>query len=169
MKDAASCDNPRRGAHILRPAGLRMGEPMQAAGVHIPLPNHIGRGRTTRGTETSKYPEERKSILETPPSSGERKGTDGQTGRAGIPAAGLRADRGCRAAPSGGPAAAPGAGPGVGSGTAWEGRPQRVDSPVREPTYRTARRGHLSRAGHVKPGPNPGGPPSKPEYYSCDR
>ena len=27
MKDAASCDNPRLGAHTLRPAGLRMGEP----------------------------------------------------------------------------------------------------------------------------------------------
>ena len=24
-EDAASCDNPRRGAHILRPGGLRMG------------------------------------------------------------------------------------------------------------------------------------------------
>ena len=38
MKDAASCDNPRRGAHILRPGGLRMGEPMHSS-VHIPGPN----------------------------------------------------------------------------------------------------------------------------------
>ena len=38
------------------------------------------------------------------------------------------------------------------------------DSPVREPRPDGATR-FLSRAGHVKPGPNLGGPPSKPEYY----
>ena len=38
------------------------------------------------------------------------------------------------------------------------------DSPVREPRPDGATRS-LSRAGHVKPGPNLGGPPSKPEYY----
>ena len=31
MKDAASGDNPLRGAHILRPGGLRMGEPMHSS------------------------------------------------------------------------------------------------------------------------------------------
>ena len=37
------------------------------------------------------------------------------------------------------------------------------DSPVGAP--RSARRNaSLSRAGHEEPGPNPGGPPSKPEY-----
>ena len=38
------------------------------------------------------------------------------------------------------------------------------DSPVREPRPDGATRS-LSRARHVKPGPNLGGPPSKPEYY----
>lgn len=28
MKDAVSCENLRLGAHILRPAGLRMGQPV---------------------------------------------------------------------------------------------------------------------------------------------
>ena len=38
------------------------------------------------------------------------------------------------------------------------------DSPVREPRPDGGTRS-LSRAGHVKHGPNLGGPPSKPEYY----
>ena len=45
MKDAASCDNPRLGAHTLRPAGLRMGEPAgRSSG--IPLGNtYLGGGQ----------------------------------------------------------------------------------------------------------------------------
>ena len=70
------------------------------------------------------------------PSSGERKGTDGQTVErgypAGVPPAGLqgRASGGCR----------PRAQVRLGSGTAWEGRPQRVTAPYANPD-RTARRG----------------------------
>jgi len=37
-KGAASCDNPGRGAHTLRPRGPRMGEPAARCG-GIPLPN----------------------------------------------------------------------------------------------------------------------------------
>ena len=52
MKDAASCDNPRRGAHILRPGGLRMGEPMHSS-VHIPPLSclHCGLIQTNTGYE----------------------------------------------------------------------------------------------------------------------
>ena len=54
-----------------------MGEP---DGSHFPSPpaEHIGRGEATRGTETSKYPEEEKSI-EIPPVVASERGT-GQTG-----------------------------------------------------------------------------------------
>ncbi len=69
--------------------------------------------------------------------------------------------RGCRAAHPG--AAAPGRRSGWGAER--HGRPAAAgDSPVREPRPDGATRS-LSRAGHVKPGPNLGGPPSKPEYY----
>ena len=42
-----------------------MGEPIHGS-VDIPPAERIGGGRTTRGTETSKYPEERKSISRLP-------------------------------------------------------------------------------------------------------
>ena len=60
MKDVASCDKPRGGAHTHRSADLRMGQP---GGSHFPSPRaeHIGAAGATRGTETSKYPEEEKS------------------------------------------------------------------------------------------------------------
>ena len=48
------------------------------------------------------------------------------------------------------------------SGTAWEGRRNRVRAPYAK---RIPLRGRLpSSAGHVKPGANQGGPPSKAEY-----
>ncbi len=134
MKDAASCDNPRRGAPHPSTRGSPNGR-THAQQCAYPHPEHIGVGRTTRGTETSKYPEERKSISRLP-SSGERKGTDGQTVEraypAGVPPTGLqgRASGGCR----------PRAQVRLGSGTAWEGRPQRVTAPYANPD-RTARRG----------------------------
>ena len=59
-KGAASRDSPRGGAHGLRSGGARMGEP---AGGSAPAPaaQSIGCEEATRGTETSKYPEEEKS------------------------------------------------------------------------------------------------------------
>ena len=57
----------------------------------------------------------------------------------------------------------PGAGP-AGERNGMGGPAAAGDSPVREPRPDGATRS-LSRAGHVKPGPNLGGPPSKPEYY----
>ena len=54
-KDVVSCEKLRRDAHDRRPADIRMGQPV---GIRIPSPR-LG-GEQTRGTETSKYPEEEK-------------------------------------------------------------------------------------------------------------
>ena len=107
-----------------------------------PALNQIGAGGDTGGSETSQYPEERKSN-EIPPVAASERGP-AQTGGF-IP-------RGCRA----------GVGPSDGSAGAWKGAPQRVTAPCAKPSRRRA--GTLSRAGHVKPRPNPGGPPPKAEY-----
>ncbi len=60
MKDVASCDKPRVGAHYRQSADLRMGKPGQGY-AWSPMPEHIGQWEATGGTETSKYPEEEKS------------------------------------------------------------------------------------------------------------
>ena len=54
-KDVTSCDKPRRGANTLRPADFRMGQPAGSDSGTV-----LSTGRT-RGTETSKYPEEKKT------------------------------------------------------------------------------------------------------------
>ena len=59
-KGAASRDSPRGGANGLRSGGARMGEP-DGGHAPSPAPEPIGREEATRGTETSKYPEEEKS------------------------------------------------------------------------------------------------------------
>ena len=63
-KDAASGDTLRGAASTHRSAGLRMGEPCVGNATQPP-PEHIRWEEATWGTETSKYPEERKS-KETP-------------------------------------------------------------------------------------------------------
>ena len=59
------------------------GNPARVISRH-PLPEHIGEGEATRGTETSKYPEEGKSS-ETPPVAASERGI-GQTGGSASPA-----------------------------------------------------------------------------------
>ena len=54
MKDAISCEKLRGLAHTGRSADIRMGQP-SAVKLHYPI------RRRTRGTETSKYPEEKKT------------------------------------------------------------------------------------------------------------
>ena len=54
-KDVTSCEKPRGGANIPRSADIRMGQP--AAGDCGISPSE----RQTRGTETSQYPEEKKT------------------------------------------------------------------------------------------------------------
>ena len=63
-KGAASCDKPRGGANGLRSGDSRMGEPSRGHAL-LPAPESIRCEEATGGTETSKYPEERKST-ETP-------------------------------------------------------------------------------------------------------
>ena len=59
-KDVASCEKLRGGANILRSADIRMRE-LSASNVALPHAEHIGMTEGTRGTETSKYPEEKKA------------------------------------------------------------------------------------------------------------
>ena len=54
-KDVISCEKPRGGANNLRSVDLRMGEPISN--------DMVPSTRPTRGTETSKYPEEKKIIM----------------------------------------------------------------------------------------------------------
>ena len=59
MKDATTCDNPRRAGSKLWPEGLRMGKPDARYGAPPDRPIH-NRQETTLGIETSKYQEEKK-------------------------------------------------------------------------------------------------------------
>ena len=77
-KGAASCDKPRGGANGLRSGDSRMGEPSRGHAL-LPAPEPIRCEEATGGTETSKYPEERKSRRD-PPSSGERTGASPNRG-----------------------------------------------------------------------------------------
>ena len=72
-KGAASRDSPGGAAHGLRSRGARMGEPSRRGPATHPV------WEATGGTETSKYPEERKSRRD-PPSSGERTGASPNRG-----------------------------------------------------------------------------------------
>ena len=123
-----------------------------------PHPNEIRCEEATGGTETSKYPEERKST-ETPGVAASETGLSPNPRtckRQGVAA------RGLRGATSREPALSGGVTKHHGSGTAWEGRPQRVRAPYADPWR--LRGASPSRAGHVKPGPKQGGPPSKAEH-----
>ena len=62
MKDAVTCDKPRIGGNNLRPEDFRMGQPIQS-NVWISATEFIGCKKLTRGTETSKYPVEDKTIV----------------------------------------------------------------------------------------------------------
>ena len=59
MKDAISCDKLRGAANRLRSGDFRMGEPGWS-NVQSPTNESIVREEGTRGSETSKYPEEKK-------------------------------------------------------------------------------------------------------------
>ena len=59
MKDAATGDTLRLGGNNLRPVDFRMGQPRQS-NVCLSPAEYIGWLKSTRGTETSKYPEEEK-------------------------------------------------------------------------------------------------------------
>ena len=58
-KDVASCEKLRRAASRHRLVDIRMGKP-GGSNVPSPITEFIGYEEGTRGTETSKYPEEEK-------------------------------------------------------------------------------------------------------------
>ena len=62
MKDVTTSDMPRKGGNNLRPVDLRMGQPIPS-NVGISATESIGCKKLTRGTETSKYPVEDKTIV----------------------------------------------------------------------------------------------------------
>ena len=59
-KDVTSCEKPRRGANILRPVDIRMRE-LSKSNILLLHNEQNSYARGTRGTETSKYPEEKKT------------------------------------------------------------------------------------------------------------
>ena len=156
-KDAASCDKPRGGAHGPRSGDLRMGEPARGHAL-APPPEPIGRTGATRGTETSKYPEEEKST-EIPRVAASESG----------PSPNLRTRIAWRRCGAG--VAGPGAVGAPDPPSSDKGRCERNgmerpaaagESPVREAPPLDPR--SPSTAGHVKPGGKQGGPPSKAEH-----
>ena len=156
-KGAASRDSPRGGANGLRSGGARMGEP--AAGhAAAPQDEYIVLEEATRGTETSKYPEEEKSTEIPRVAASESGRCPNRRLRHRLEPLDLRCCGGRR----------PGA-PGPGRGDKSGGQPNGLgrpaaqgESPVREAC--ALRGGHPSNAGHVKPGMKQGGPPSKAEH-----
>ncbi len=58
-KDVTSCEKLRVGANIRQSADIRMGQPGYGNAQSSTV-EHIGCEKETRGTETSKYPEEEK-------------------------------------------------------------------------------------------------------------
>ena len=62
MKDAITCDKPRIGGNNLIPGDFLMGQPVMS-NVMTSSPEYIGCMKTTRGTETSQYPVEEKTIV----------------------------------------------------------------------------------------------------------
>ena len=95
----------------------RMSEWENPAGAmpRYPFPERIGVGGATRGTETSKYPEEEKSTEIPLVAASERGG--GQTARRFGPGGGVGPETWDAGA----------------SGTAWEGRRDRVTAPYAKP------------------------------------
>ena len=134
-----------------------MGKPAQG-NAWAPHGEYIAVQEATRGTETSKYPEEEKSTeiagvaaSETAPAQ-----THARASLRALLHEGLW-DRAFH-----GPQTMDAVTNPRGSGTAWEGRRNRVRAPYANP--RGLRVRHPSSAGHVKPGANLGGPPSKAEH-----
>ena len=58
-KDAVSSEMPRGAVSRHRSVDIRMGQPIWSH-IQISCAEHIGTAKASRGTETSKYPEERK-------------------------------------------------------------------------------------------------------------
>ncbi len=141
-KDVTSCEKPRGGANTHRSADIRMGQP----GWSDPSTAQKSVGRT-RGTETSQYPEEKKTTVIARVAASESAGA--QTAVVATRQAGLK-DRQRSLQ-------------GEVRGTVWKGGSERVKAPY--PKTGTWARRHLSSAGHEKSGMNPRGPSRKAKHY----
>jgi hypothetical protein len=62
-KDVGHCDKPRAAVNRRLSEDFRMGKPAAANPQHLPV-EYIDQEKGTRGTETSKYPEEKRSFPE---------------------------------------------------------------------------------------------------------
>ena len=127
------------------PGDARMSEWGNPAGAE-PAIRPEGR-RPTRGTETSKYPEEKKANAIARVAASESAAA--QTGPVATRAPGLK---GRRRKPRR-----------KARGSGWKAAPERVTGPY--PKARSAARRTLSKAGHEESCPNPRGPPRKAKYY----
>lgn len=137
-KDVISCDKPGRGANDQLKPGFPNGATQYVEGVLF------RKGRQTRGTETSKYPQEEK-INNDSASSGERKRNSPNRlclGTTGV--VGLRCSKKLL------------------KWNALESVTKEGDSPVHESTTKLS--SILSRAGHVKSCLNQRGPSRKAKY-----
>ena len=112
-KDVTSCEKPRVGANTRRSADIRMGQPAAGDG-------GITRSvRRTRGTETSHYPEEKKTKVIAQVVASERAGA--QTGVVKATAGVEGPSRKLR---------------GEGRGDGWKAVPKRVKAPYPKPKRR---------------------------------
>ena len=112
----------------------------------VPRPEFIGPEERTRGSETSQYPEEKKTTSDSR-SSGERTGKNKPKPRS------RKCPRGCGSA----------VGPPKASGSAWKGAPKSVTAAYAK--ARGGRAGYPSKAGHVQSCLNLPGPSGKAKYY----
>ena len=112
----------------------------------VPRPEFIGPEERTRGSETSQYPEEKKTTSDSR-SSGERTGRNEPKPRS------RKCPRGCGSA----------VGPPKASGSAWKGAPECVIAAYAK--ARGGRAGYPSKAGHVQSCLNLPGPSGKAKYY----
>ena len=110
------------------------------------LAEFIGQEERTRGSETSQYPEEKKTTSDSR-SSGER------TGKNQPKPVSRKWHRGCGSA----------VGPWIASGSAWKGAPKSVTAAYAKATW--GRAGYPSKTGHVQSCLNLPGPSGKAKYY----
>ena len=71
MKDVVTCDKPRIGGSNLRPGDFRIGQP-STSNVVLLCTEYIGAEELTQGTETSKYLEEKRTIVISPVAASEK-------------------------------------------------------------------------------------------------
>ena len=139
-KDVTSCDKPRGEANTHRFADFRMGQPTASGGGITPGV------RRTRGTETSHYPEEKKTTVIAQVVASERAGAQTGVVEATSGVEGPSTKRRVKD-----------------RGTFWKGGPQRVKAPY--PKSATRARRHLSSAEHEEFCMNQRGPSRKAKYY----